>query len=526
MNEVEFIKKTIELLGGNAKCRDRYAAELENFHERERQARANKYRLGIIGVTSSGKSTMINALLSEALLPQAAKPSSSQLVSCFRSANRQAQVFFEDGSSKTFSGSFLTPALISRYGDENVNERNREKVKQIELSTPKFPFDESIILVDSPGLDAFGYEGHERLTMENLLPTIDFCIFVTTCKTNSDDKMKSVLDTIAKYEIPVIIVQNMIDSLNTNHGEKTIAEVAQDHRKRIERIVSQSDIKDKSKVQIVQISAKSGHNGDEEKLRKSNYKVLVENVKSTFERIRPEVEGRRMYLLKKEILRIANAALKDGEGRNNFSGRYEYEDDETTYITSRDRILAELKREIDNLGPSLSTYSIDEYGIRLLKEKVSDCENVICKLMSNFNRIIINLCKKLNIDSRSIISDFRFEKPTVDVKKKTERVSGGYWEKPGFLKRTLHVISLGRYKPESKWVDTSYDKEVIDVTRTQQSINIYIKLSKEAIRQTIERWNKSIELTEEKLFAQLDNRRKEYEARKNKALGMFYKLNL
>ena len=115
-------------------------------------------------------------------------------------------------------------------------------------------------------------------------------------------------------------------------------------------------------------------------------------------------------------------------------------------------------------------------------------------------------------------SDFRFEKPTVDVKKKTERVSGGYWEKPGFLKRTIQVISLGMYKPESKWVDTSYDKEVIDVTRTQQSINIYIKLSKEAIRQTIERWNKSIELTEEKLFAQLDNRRKEYEARKNKAL--------
>ena len=532
MNEVDVIKKAIELLGGNAKCRERYAAELENFHMRERQARANKYRLGVIGVTSSGKSTMINALLSEALLPQAAKPSSSQLVSCFHSAKRQAQVYFEDGSSKIFSGSPLTPDLIRKYGDENVNKRNKEKVKQIELSTPKFPFDESVILVDSPGLDAFGYEGHERLTMENLLPTIDFCIFVTTCKTNSDDKMKSVLDTIAKYEIPVIIVQNMIDSLNTNHGEKTIAEVAQDHRRRVERIVSQSDIKDKSKVQIVQISAKWAldalicRNEDEEKLRKSNYKVLVEKVKSTFERIRPEVEGRRMFLLKNEILRIANASIKDGEGGELANVKFEYEDDETNYIKSREYINTELKKKIDSLNHSLLSFlnanNIDQTDIECIKKEVADCEKVICKLMDDFNKTIIGLCNKLNIDSRSIISDFRFDKPELRLKRKNVRVDSGYYrtEKPGMFKRFIGKITFGRYKPEGEkvWIDTSHDEKVIDREGTMQKAEEYIDGSLKVIRHNIDLWSKSVDITEKELFSQLDNRRKEFEARRSKAL--------
>lgn len=213
MNELDIIQKVINTLSANAKCKLRYVSELDNFLNRKVQAESNKYRLGVIGVTSSGKSTMINSLLGEPLLPAVARPSSSQLVSCFRSASRAATIYFQEGSPKRFCGSSLNPKLLEKYGDEGVNSKNKEKVKQIELTTPVFPFDDRIILIDSPGLDAYGYAGHEQLTMNSLLPTIDFCIFVTTCKTNSDDKMLSVLNTIAEYEKPVIIVQNMIDSI-------------------------------------------------------------------------------------------------------------------------------------------------------------------------------------------------------------------------------------------------------------------------------------------------------------------------
>lgn len=334
MNELEIIIKVIRALSANEKCKVRYASELDNFRNRKIQAESNKYRLGVIGVTSSGKSTMINSLLGETLLPAVARPSSSQLVSCYHSKNRCVTVFFQNDKPRVYSGSSLNQKLLEKYGDEGVNSKNKEKVKQIELTTPAFPFDDSIILIDSPGLDAYGYAGHEQLTMNSLLPTIDFCIFVTTCKTNSDDKMLSVLNTIAEYEKPVIIVQNMIDSIKPSlDGKKSVADVAQDHRIRVERIINRSNIKDKYKVHIVQISAINALNARERGLKTSednkifeasNYDKLVSVVKKAFNQVRPVVEGHRLSFLKKEILRIAKAAKEDGAGAQELVPKFQY----------------------------------------------------------------------------------------------------------------------------------------------------------------------------------------------------------
>lgn len=121
MNELDVIKKVIDTLSKNAKCRARYASELDNFLNRKKQAESSKYRLGVIGVTSSGKSTMINSLLGESLLPAVARPSSSQLVSCFHSTNRHATVYFQNGKIKQYSGNSLNRSLLEKYGDERVN---------------------------------------------------------------------------------------------------------------------------------------------------------------------------------------------------------------------------------------------------------------------------------------------------------------------------------------------------------------------------------------------------------------------
>ena len=99
-------------------------------------------------------------------------------------------------------------------------------------------------------------------------------------------------NTIAEYEKPVIIVQNMIDSIKPSlDGKKSVADVAQELRVRVERIINRSNIKDKSKVHIVQISAinalKARQNGlktneDRDILEASNYKKLVADTSESF----------------------------------------------------------------------------------------------------------------------------------------------------------------------------------------------------------------------------------------------------
>lgn len=440
MTELEIISSVIRVLDKNVKSRTRYASELENFQNRKIHANSNKYRLGVIGVTSSGKSTMINALLGEFLLPAVARPSSSQLVSCFRSNNRRAQIFFQNGRSRIVSGCSLNKSLIEKYADEGVNTKNKEKVKQIEISTPNFPFDENLIFIDSPGLDAYGYAGHEQLTMNSLLPTIDFCIFVTTCKTNSDDKMLSVLNTIAEYEKPIVIVQNMIDSLKPSlDGKKSVSDVAQDHRVRVERIVNRSNIKDKSKVYIVQISAINALNARQNKLRsksdnelleKSNYDKLVRVVKTAFEQVIPVVEGHRLLFLKKEITRIAKAALDDGAGAYALMPKFEYEGVENDYEDKKESCIKKLNDELAVLQSLLQSVrtksSFSETDINRIKGDSDSCESMICTQMKLLNSSLNSICKKLNIDSRDIVLDFRFNKPELQLKKKTEVVKNGY----------------------------------------------------------------------------------------------------
>ena len=245
MSEIDIIDKVLEVLTKNENVYRRYSAEIDSLEERKRRSKENKFRLGVIGVTSSGKSTMINALLGEELLPVAAKPSSSQLVSCCKDKQRLAIVYFEDGKKIVFDKAHLHPNTIKEFADEQFNPNNKKGVKQIEICSPKFEFPEDIVLVDSPGLDAYGYDNHEHLTMDSLLPTVDFCMFVTTCKTNSDEKMRQVLNQVAEYKKPIVIVQNMIDAIVPKEdGSKTKSQIAVEHKKRIERIITESFIKD------------------------------------------------------------------------------------------------------------------------------------------------------------------------------------------------------------------------------------------------------------------------------------------
>ena len=533
MSELEIIMKVIRTLCANPKCEARYASELDNFRNRKTQAESNKYRLGVIGVTSSGKSTMINALLGETLLPAVARPSSSQLVSCFHSTSRSATIYFQDRKPKIYSGSSLNQRLIEKYGDEGVNLSNKEKVKQIELTTPDFPFDDSIILIDSPGLDAYGYAGHEQLTMNSLLPTIDFCIFVTTCKTNSDDKMLSVLNTIAEYEKPVIIVQNMIDSIKPSlDGKKSVADVAQDHRVRVERIINRSKIRDKSKVHIVQISAinalKARQNGlrtNEDKiiLEASNYMKLVTVVNRAFNQVRPVVEGHRLLFLKKEILRIAKAAKEDGAGAKIVTTRFQYEDTEEQYKFQKHFCFEKLNKEKKDLERALASIrnkcNFTEDDIVSIKKVVRDCEKVICDQMKSLNKTIVFVCEKLNIDSRNIVSDFRFEKPELYLKKKRIKVREGYTieGKKHFTLNPFKMTGFFTRKDPDISVPPVF-KNVIDVDATIQNAINYINSSIRVFNQTIQRWQKSLELTEEKLFTEIQNRRSEHEARINQAL--------
>ena len=281
--------------------------ELNWIKNRSLDWHSDRIRVGVIGVTSSGKSTLINAILGTDILSSAVAPSSGQLVCCSYGEKPEIIIHFENGTEKKLSGKDFSRDMLERYSDERFNTKNKEQVLSIELTSPQFDLGEDVLLVDSPGLDAFGLEAHERLTLESLVPTIDACIYVTTMKTNSDQKTQEILNAVAKYNCPIIIVQNMLDAVRPSpSGDQTCEQVAADHKKRVQEIVDKSNITDKDSVQIIQTSAEIAKrwrsaqtSGDEpavseEAYRKSNYQAFVESVIGILDVQRPRIERQRL----------------------------------------------------------------------------------------------------------------------------------------------------------------------------------------------------------------------------------------
>ena len=221
LNTINEIKKVLEK---NEYRKKRYNKDVEWFEERKNMFMGNIIRVAIMGITSSGKSTLVNVLLGEKILPMAIRPSSSIIITACKGENREATIYFRDKKPQILKGSNLNEEIIGEYADESKNPNNRLNVTQIDIKTPYFLLDENIHIIDSPGLDAWNLENHEKLTLEILLPTIDICIFLTTVKANSDETNVEKIKIVAEKEKQIILVQNMIDSIEEKLGKNGIVE--------------------------------------------------------------------------------------------------------------------------------------------------------------------------------------------------------------------------------------------------------------------------------------------------------------
>jgi len=213
---VGFIDEAVAAVSASDTLKAHFKRETAWFVQRRAIWLSRTWRVGLIGITSSGTSTLVNALLGVPLLPIRVRPSSNCLVIC-RLGPEQAIVHFEDGRVETYTGKRIQQELC-RLTDETTNPSNKLGVKEIEFQSPRFRLGENVALVDTPGLDAFGYERHEELTMDVFLPTVDVVLFLTTAKANRDEVIARYLDRIGEQRKPLILVQNMIDSIEAELG--------------------------------------------------------------------------------------------------------------------------------------------------------------------------------------------------------------------------------------------------------------------------------------------------------------------
>ena len=526
-NAIDIYKEAIRILSTNLQIKSAYSKDIEIFNDRIKGANHNIYRIGVIGVTSSGKSTMINSFLGENILPSRIKPSSCQLVICHKGSKRSATIYHNNRPAEKIYGKNLTYDVLSKYADETYNSKNKENVKEIEITSPSFPFNDDIILIDSPGLDAFGFEGHEKLTMSTLLPTIDLCLLVTTCKSNSDEKTKDMLDAIASTHtatVPVIIVQNMMDSIQQSpDGTKSRNDVALDHRRRIERIIEKSGLPNKSAVKIVQYSAKNAVEGrinnEKGKIAESNYEKLTQTINDTINQLRPHIEGFRLKSAKKEIEEIAEQAKQHGGNTADsiVNQEFRHKDVKTKFENKTNKTKADISNilsQINNANNYIDSIETNNYNqtnlekefenhINIVKNIVKDCENKLIDVINYTTEFIANIGESVNIARRDLNFDIQvssIQVPSVQKTKEKRRE-----------KKSGIINWVRRWWPFSD-DDAGYEVyfvDVVDKKQTKKNLSQYVKNNTLVFKGCVDKLNQKIDAARIKIFTEVD---KQFEA--------------
>lgn len=541
-NMLSTIDEIKNILEKNEYRKKRYNKDIEWFQERKDIFKNNIIRIAIMGVTSSGKSTLVNALLGEKILPMAIRPSSSIIITASKGKYRQANIYFKDKKPQILEEDELNEESISKYADENKNPNNELNVTQIHITTPSFILEENIHIIDSPGLDAWNLENHEKLTLEILLPTIDICIFVTTVKANSDGTNAEKIKIVDEKDKQVILVQNMIDSVEEKIGKNGIVEedkanILKKHKKRAEKLLMEST-QGKENFEVIQISALNGLNGilnkDEELYKKSNIEAFVQAIDTCTQRTIPKIDKQRAISIGEKINNII-------ETDKEIIGGNELESIEAL-ITVKSRDVDELLEEFQNAQKKILS------KIETIEEVITDTINEITASTSeNFedylsivdkinNRKlyiesdILNVVKqcekskkkiyeKLNLDIRFSYSLPSIESKNIEIKHKYEERTM-LFKKEGVINKGKRLLSnlLDR---DWGYKEVGYDEKIVDKDATIQTAKDICNQNKMRYINILKEWsnqyNKSIDI----FYDEVKKRSEEYEEKRQQNIEVF-----
>ncbi|MGQ9688073.1 MAG: dynamin family protein [Desulfobaccales bacterium] len=123
------------------------AATIQGLLDKLRQ---NRFHLLVLGAFKRGKSTLINALLGEALLPVAIIPLTSVVTILGYGERLSIQVLFRDGQRRLISKEELVD-----YITEKGNPQNHKGVQEVEITYPSEYLQDGVRLIDTPGWARF-----------------------------------------------------------------------------------------------------------------------------------------------------------------------------------------------------------------------------------------------------------------------------------------------------------------------------------------------------------------------------------
>lgn len=170
-----------------------------------------QYDVVVCGEVKKGKSSFINALMGEEVLPTNTQVATSQVCRIINSDKEEYNLVFTDSTRKP-----ITKAELSKYGSQVDADMYGEPIFRnhqldyIEVKHPIPALPKQVALVDTPGIGAV-YAAHEQIT-RNYLNKAAAVIFIIDPKNPIVAQEKAFIESALKVTKRILFVMTKMDN--------------------------------------------------------------------------------------------------------------------------------------------------------------------------------------------------------------------------------------------------------------------------------------------------------------------------
>ncbi len=191
---------------------DRHGRQLSNLHRRLSEGR---FHLAVLGQFKRGKSTLLNALVGEAVLPVGVVPLTAAPTFLQFGSTPQVRIRYLDGRrQEEFSGA-STPercAYLARFVAEAENPKNSAGVAEVEVDLPAPILSGGVVLIDTPGIGSTFR--HNTSATLNFLQQCDAALFLISADPPITEAELAFLKQVKEKVPKLFFVLNKIDYLD------------------------------------------------------------------------------------------------------------------------------------------------------------------------------------------------------------------------------------------------------------------------------------------------------------------------
>ena len=200
-----------------------YSLYAERLAELEHRLSEGRFHLAVLGQVKRGKSTLINALLGEDVLPGSVVPLTA-IPTFVRFGNEKGiRVRYNDNRPDAVfiaETALRLNTLLREFVTEDENPRNGKGVLNVEVTHPA-PVLRDVVLIDTPGIGST-YRHNTEATM-NFLPQCDAVLFLVSADPPITEVEVAFLKEIKNRVAKLFFVLNKIDYLDREERETALA---------------------------------------------------------------------------------------------------------------------------------------------------------------------------------------------------------------------------------------------------------------------------------------------------------------